>query len=68
MTMTPVSSSNLSGVGYESGTLYIRFHNGRLYAYYNVPASEYEALMSASSHGKYFNANIRNLYDYDRIG
>ena len=68
MNMTPVSSSNLSSVGYENGTLYIRFHNGRLYAYYNVPVSEYEALMSADSHGKYFNANIRNLYDYRRIG
>ena len=68
MNMTPVSSSNLSSVGYENGTLYIRFHNGRLYAYYNVPVSVYEALMSAGSHGKYFNANIRNLYAYARIG
>ena len=68
MTMTPVSSSNLSSVGYENGTLYIRFHSGRLYAYYDVPVSVYEALMSADSHGKYFNANIRNLYAYNRIG
>ena len=37
--MIPVSSSNLSAVGYDSltGTLSIEFHDGRLYEYYNVP-------------------------------
>mgnify|MGYP000199422459 CR=1 FL=1 len=28
MVMQPVSSSNLSSVGYENGTLYISFTNG----------------------------------------
>ena len=68
MSMTPVVSSNLQSVGYEAGTLYIRFHSGGLYAYFKVPTSEYYGLMSASSHGQYFHANIRNRYRYQRIG
>lgn len=47
MTMIPVSSSNLSAVGYENGILYIRFHGGQLYRYYNVPEVVYRQLMSA---------------------
>lgn len=68
MNMIPVVSSNLASVGYEGTTLYIRFHSGGLYAYYNVPASIYQGLMSASSHGTYFHAHIRGRYGDTRIG
>lgn len=68
MYMQPVSSSNLSSVGYENGTLYIAFNSGGVYSYSNVPVSVYEGLMSASSHGKYFHAHIKNNYPYRRIG
>lgn len=59
-----VSSSNIASIGYDasSKTLEVEFNNGRTYEYYNVPASEYSALMSASSHGKYFSANIKDNY------
>ena len=67
MNMIPVSSSNLSAVGYENGILYIRFHGGQLYCYYNVPETVYRQLMSAPSHGKYFAANIRNVYRYNKL-
>ena len=53
MDMIPVSSSDIASVGYENGTLYIRFNSGGLYKYSNVPESVYHGLMSASSHGKY---------------
>ncbi len=68
MYMQPVSSSDLSSVGYENGTLYIAFNSGGVYSYSNVPVSVYEGLMSASSHGKYFHAHIKNNYPYRRIG
>ena len=68
MVMQPVSSSNLSSVGYENGTLYISFTNGSLYAYYNVPATVYSNLMSAWSHGEYFHAHINGVYRYERLG
>ena len=71
MNMIPVSSSNLSAVGYENGILYIRFHGGQMYCYYNVPEVVYRQLMSApshgSTHGKYFAANIRNVYRYNKL-
>lgn len=68
MNMIPVSSSNLSSIGYEGSTLYIRFHSGGLYAYYNVPTSIYNGLMSAESHGKYFHAHIKGRYGDTKIG
>ena len=68
MNMIPVSSSNLAAVGYENGTLNVRFHSGALYEYSNVPVSVYQNLMNAASHGSYFSAHIRNVYPYRRIG
>lgn len=68
MQMIPVSSSNLSSVGYERGTLYIAFNSGGLYSYSGVPESVYRELMAASSHGKYFAKYIKGIYPYRRIG
>lgn len=64
----PVNSSNLVSVGYEPDheTLEVEFKSGAVYRYYNVPLFEYERLMSADSHGAYFNANIRNKYPDER--
>ena len=67
MNMIPVSSSNISAIGYEGTTLYVLFNSGGLYAYYNVPQSEYNGLMSASSHGSYLAAHIKGKYRYERI-
>ena len=69
MNMIPVSSSNLAAVGYDEGRkeLYIQFHSGT-YVYSGVPVSVYKGLMSASSHGEYHAANIKNVYPYRRIG
>ena len=68
MNMTPVISSDISSVGYENGTLYIRFNSGGMYSYSDVPYSVYQGLMSASSQGKYFHAYIKGHYSYSRIG
>jgi hypothetical protein len=59
-----VSSSNLASIGYDasSATLEVEFKSGEIYQYFEVPAHEYEALMQASSHGTYFNKNIRKRY------
>jgi len=66
--MISVSSSDLSRVGYEDGTLHIAFNSGGLYEYTGVPESVYRGLMSASSHGQYFHAHIKGVYPYRRIG
>ncbi len=69
MIRQPVDSSNLRSVGYDEATqtLEIEFHNGGIYQYYAVP-SVYQALMSAPSHGKYFHAHIKGVYQYKRVG
>ena len=68
MHMVPVSSSNLSAVGYDNGVLWIAFHSGSLYEYTGVPRHVHDELMRAESHGKYFHAHIRGVYPYRRIG
>ena len=64
-----VSSSNIASIGYdaENQILEIEFNHGGVYQYFDVPESEYNALMNASSHGSYFSANIRNDYEYQKI-
>lgn len=69
MTRQNVSSSNLRSIGYDSSTrtLEVEFISGSVYQYSNVPASVHSALMAASSHGQYFNANIRTSYSYRQV-
>lgn len=65
-----VSSSNLAFVGYDpqSQTLEIEFNHGGVYQYHNVPTSVYSGLMNASSHGQYFDRNIKKAgYSYTRV-
>lgn len=68
MTRQPVNSSNLSSVGYENGTLEVKFNSGSVYQYFDVPQSVYAALMSASSHGSYLAHSIKNVYRYRKVG
>lgn len=67
--MFAVISSNIEEVGYEKDTqeLFVRFKNGSLYKYYNVPELEFVAFYSAESVGRYFNVNISRRYQYERI-
>ena len=70
MTRNSVQSSNLSSVGYDSENqiLEIEFKKSGIYQYYKVPLNVYNGLMNASSHGEYFNAYIKGVYDFKKIG
>lgn len=69
MERTPVSSSNISAIGYDSDSemLEVEFTNGAVYSYSGVPLGEYEGLMNADSKGKYLHANIKGRYPYARL-
>lgn len=69
MHRTPVISSNLRSVGYDSiaMVLEVEFHGGRVYRYRGVPEHRYVSLMAASSRGSYFAAYIKNVYPHRRI-
>ena len=64
MERVAVRSRDLAIVGYEPAaqTLEITFRNGGVYRYSAVPVEVYQSLMSASSHGTYFNQNIKDRY------
>lgn len=64
-----VTSSHLHSVGYdaESLTLEVAMCTGTIYHYYEVSQETYEALISASSHGKYFVQYIQGFHVYRRV-
>lgn len=65
-----VSSSNIDSIGYDSANqiLEVKFLNGSIYQYYDVPEYLYVGLMSADSHGKYLNEYIKKGgYRYERV-
>ena len=47
--------------------LEVVFNTGGTYQYKEVPATEYERLMSADSIGKYMHQYIIDRYDYERV-
>jgi len=66
MKMIPVESSNIASIGWENMELYITFNFGATYVYYDVPEEVFEEMLDAPSKGKYFHANIKGKYDYDK--
>lgn len=69
MDWTHVSSTNVQSVAYDtnSASLYVKFHSGGTYVYYDVPVSVYNGLMSAASHGSYLARHVKGSYRYNRL-
>ncbi|MCF6330837.1 MAG: KTSC domain-containing protein [Sulfurimonas sp.] len=67
--MIPVQSSNIESVGYDGADqkAYVRFLNGSVYVYRDVPQHEFDGLKDAPSVGSYLNRNFKNVYAYKRI-
>ena len=62
MTMKPVSSSNIESVGYEDGTMHVKFRSGKTYVFAEVPAEAHAAFVGAQSVGKHFAVHIKGKY------
>lgn len=70
MQHTAVDSSNLESVGYESNSkiLEVRFKNGSLYRYSEVPEGVYRGLLGAGSVGGYLDAYVKKAgYPFVRV-
>ena len=69
MVRWPVSSSVLKAVAYDPARLVldVEFHNERVYRYRDVGHRVYDAFMKAASKGRFFNEQIRDTYDFERI-
>ena len=69
MERTPVTSSNVSSIGYDTDSqiLEVEFNNGAVYQYSGVPEYEYDGLMNSDSKGKYLHSNIKNRYSHAKL-
>jgi hypothetical protein len=65
----PVISSDLASVGYDaaSQTLEIEFKATGVYRYFSVPADLYQSLLSTPSPGKFFLANIKGKFAWEKV-
>ena len=69
MTWIPLESSAIDAARYRSDSeeLDIRFTNGHIYRYAEVPGAILRRLVEAESAGEYFNLAIRDSYDYTQL-
>lgn len=69
MKRDPVESSTIKAVGYDekSETLEVEFRTGAVYQYYDFPAPLYRRLLQATSKGKFFAAEIKHDYRYQKM-
>lgn len=69
MDRTPVTSSNVAEVGYDSPsmTLEVLFLNGTLYQYFDIPEILHQELIQSDSIGRFLNSNIKNNYRYTKL-
>lgn len=67
--MKSVKSSNIDSIGYnkEEQQLFIKFNNGSLYMYNDVPEDVWEDLQNSESKGKFVYYELRNMYDYEKL-
>jgi hypothetical protein len=65
--MPHVVSSAISHIKYSPPTreLHVVFTTGRSYTYFAVPAEVYHQFMRAASKGEFFNAMIRDRYEFE---
>lgn len=55
MEMMPVESSNIQAIGFDSGSLRVRFRDGSEYDYADVTQGQHAAFLDAPSKGKWLN-------------
>ena len=69
MNRTPVTSSNILSVGYDSQSviLEVEFTSGDIYQYFNIPEHLYQQFMNTSSYGQFLNEYIRYNYQYQKV-
>ena len=69
MERTQVTSTDIVSVGYDPDQelLEVEFVRGAVYQYSGVPKAVYDGIMAADSKGKYFHANVKNVYPFLKL-
>ena len=64
-----VQSSNIVSISYNLNEeiLEIEFKGNRIYQYKDVPEFIYQDLINSESVGKYFNTNIKDQYETEKV-
>lgn len=66
--MQSVGSSTIKEIGYDEAgeKLWVKFKDGGLYFYSDVPKEVYEEMLSVRSVGRYFHQNVRLQFSCKR--
>jgi len=70
MTRLPLESKMFTSVAYDAAEqiLYLRFRKtGDVYRYFGFPVTEYQVFLDAESRGRFFLANIRDRFPFERM-
>ncbi|MBX3484542.1 KTSC domain-containing protein [Phenylobacterium sp.] len=64
-----VDSAAIQAIDYDEGQakLFVRFTSGERYMYVGVPGEVCRSFVEAASKGRFFHAEIRDRYPYNRI-
>jgi hypothetical protein len=67
--MFPIESKNIKSIGYNANTrtLRIEFKQGSFYDYAGVPPEIFQQIMVAESKGKFFRAEIKGRYAFNKV-
>lgn len=65
----PVESGLFSSAAYRAGArqLYLRFRDGKIYRFFDCPATVYIEFIAAASQGRYFSQQIRNRFRFELV-
>lgn len=69
MDWLPLESRMFTATAYAQAeqTLYLRFRSGDVYRYFDFPPERFQELLAAESKGRYFLAEIRDQFRYERL-
>ena len=64
-----VDSAAIQTIDYDTARakLFVRFASGERYVYVGVPAEVCRSFLDADSKGRFFQAEIRDQYPYNRL-
>lgn len=65
-----VESSNIAAIAYKDDCLYVKFLEGNIYKYFNVPFEVFTQLLEADSVGRAFHQLVKSnplIYPFDRL-
>jgi len=65
----PVESGLFASAAYRASVrqLYLRFHDGKMYRFFDCPVTVYNEFVAAASKGRYFSQQIRNHFRYEMV-